>query len=294
MKPPAFAYAAPKTLDETLALLARHGEDAKVLAGGQSLVPLLNFRLARPELLIDVNRVTGLAGVRRVAGTLRIGALTRHAAVERSLLVTRHWPLLSEAIGCVAHAQIRNRGTIGGSVAHADPAAEIPVVLTALDARFHVASTRGRRVLDCGEMFVDQLQSGIALDELLTEIELPPMPQAAGSAWLEFARRHGDYALGGAGAVLSLDGAGRIASAAIALLGAGRVPLRASAAELGLRGAAPELPAFTQAAADAVRDIEPAGSIHGSSAYRRDLIGTLVRRALVTAAERAPRQEEPA
>jgi carbon-monoxide dehydrogenase medium subunit/6-hydroxypseudooxynicotine dehydrogenase subunit alpha len=287
VKPPAFDYESPASLDEALALLAERGADGKVLAGGQSLVPLLNFRLARPEVLIDVNGLQELSYLRREHGSLKIGALTRHAALERSHLAAEHWPLLVEAMGWVAHPQIRNRGTVGGSCAHADPAAELPVVLAALDARFRVRSTRGERMLSVAEMFVGQLEPGIEPDELLVEIEVPPQPSGTGAAFLEFARRHGDFALGGVAAMVELDAGGICRGARIALLGAGPTPLRPQEAEASLGGGRVDAASATEAAKLAVRDVAPTGDLHGSSSYRRDLIETLTRRALVAAGERA-------
>jgi CO/xanthine dehydrogenase FAD-binding subunit len=191
VKPAPFDYAAPSSLDEALSLL---GEDAKPLAGGQSLVPLLNFRLARPALLVDLNRVPGLAGIRRAGGVLRIGAMTRQAALERSTLVADGWPLLRDAVRHAGHPQTRNRGTVGGSVAHADPAAELPC---ALDARFHVRAARGARTLSADELFAGPLQTSLEPDELLVEIEVPPLPDGAPSGFAEHARTHGDFALAG-------------------------------------------------------------------------------------------------
>jgi len=192
VKPAPFDYVAPRTLDEALALL---GEDAKPLAGGQSLVPLLNFRLARPSLVVDLNGVTGLDRIRREGGSLRIGALVRQRALERSRLVAEHWRVLRAAVSHVAHPAIRNRGTVGGSVAHADPAAELPCALAALDARFHVRSQRGSRVLSHGELFVGPLQTALEPDELLVEIEVPAVPPGARQGFAEHARTHGDFAL---------------------------------------------------------------------------------------------------
>jgi carbon-monoxide dehydrogenase medium subunit/6-hydroxypseudooxynicotine dehydrogenase subunit alpha len=287
VKPPPFDYEAPESLAEALDLLAERGADGKVLAGGQSLVPLLNFRLARPEVLIDVNGLEELSYLRREEGTLRIGAMTRHAALERSRMAAEHWPLLTEAMGWVAHPQIRNRGTVGGSCAHADPAAELPVVMTALDARFHVRSTRGERVLSAAEMFVGQLEPGIESDELLVEIEVPPVAAGTGTAFVEFARRHGDFALGGVAAMVELDAEGICRGAAISLLGAGPTPLRPAEAEAALVGAPLDPTTATEAARLAVADASPTGDLHGSAEYRRDLIETLTRRALLAAGERA-------
>jgi carbon-monoxide dehydrogenase medium subunit/6-hydroxypseudooxynicotine dehydrogenase subunit alpha len=286
MKPPPFDYEAPRDLDAALGLLAERGGDGKVLAGGQSLVPLLNFRLARPDVLIDVNQLQELSYLRREGGRLRIGALTRQTQVERAPIVRAHWPLLGAALRFVAHPQIRNRGTVGGSVAHADPAAELPVALTALGARYHVRSTRGARTIAHDAMFRGQLETDVAEDELLCEVDVPALPAGAGCAFEEYARRNGDFALGGAAVVLAPDADGGCAHAAIALLGAASTPVRAIAAEAALVGRRVDEPAAREAAAEAVRDIKPTGDIHGTGGYRRDLIETLVRRAVVAAAGR--------
>jgi CO/xanthine dehydrogenase FAD-binding subunit len=286
VKPPQFEYHDPHALDEALALLSEHGEDAKLLAGGQSLVPLLNFRLTYPPHLIDLGRVPSLSYIRRQDGVLRIGAMTRQATLERSPLVSSHWPLLTEALGFVAHAQIRNRGTVGGSVAHADPAAELPVAFTALEATFHVQSRNGRRSIGCDEFFVTHLTTALEPHELLLEIEVPPVPERTGWAFTEYARRHGDFALGGAAALLTLeDGACR--RARIALLAAADTPLRAQAAESSLEGSALTEESAAEAARLAVAEINPTGDIHGGTEYRRHLIEGMVRRAIIKAAERA-------
>jgi CO/xanthine dehydrogenase FAD-binding subunit len=287
MKPAPFEYEDPRSLEEALALLAEHGEDAKVLAGGQSLVPLLNFRLARPERLIDINNVTELDFLGVEGEHLRIGALVRHSRLERSVEVAAALPLLRDAVRFVGHVQIRNRGTVGGSVAHADPAAELPVALTALDARFHVRSTRGERVLAAQELFVTHLTTTIEPDELLTEIAVPVPTAHTGAAFVEFSRRHGDFALGGAAVVLELDRTSAVARASVALLGAASTPLRAGEAERLLVGSAPEEQVAREAAARAVADIAPSGDIHGGREYRRSLIEALVRQAILAAGERA-------
>jgi CO/xanthine dehydrogenase FAD-binding subunit len=287
LKPSRFHYNDPRTVDEALALLREHGEDAKVLAGGQSLVPLLNFRLAAPERLVDINRIGELAQLERRDGVLRIGALTRHSAIERSALVARNWGLLSEAVRWVGHPQIRSRGTVGGSVAHADPAAELPVAFAALDARFRVRSTRGDRVIPWQEFFVTHLTTTIEPDELLVEIEVPAIPARTGWAFTEYARRHGDFGLGGAAVQLTIDDSGACRLASIALLAAAPTPVRATAAEQSLIGVRVDADAAASAARLAVADIQPAGDIHGSTTYRRHLIEALVRRGVVAAAARA-------
>src|SRR4051794_7835504 len=255
MKPAPFDYAAPRSLGEALALL---GDDSKALAGGQSLVPLLNFRLARPELIVDLNRVPSLAYLRRSGGVLHIGTLTRQAMLERSRLVERHWPLLAQAVSHAGHAQTRSRGTVGGSAAHADPTAELPVALTALNARFHLRSTRGLRTIAAGEFFVSTLTSAAEADELLVEIEVPPLPDGARTAFVEYAPTHGDFAVAGAAVVRAPD------TSAIALLGAATTPMRARAAEEALATGADA----REAAAVAAQEID--------DPWRRALTATLV------------------
>jgi CO/xanthine dehydrogenase FAD-binding subunit len=263
VKPPPFEYTRARSVDEALELL---GDEAKVLAGGQSLVPLLNFRLARPERLVDVAGLDDLAYLRRSDGALRIGAVTRQAMLERSALVAEGWPLLTQAVALVGHPQIRNRGTVGGSVAHADPAAELPVALAALDGRFHSRSRRGSRTLTAAELFRGPLTTALEEDELLLEIEIPPLPDGARTAFVEHARTHGDFAIAGA-AVVTAPG-----HAAVALLGAASVPVRATEAERALlEGAgAREVAALAAAAVEG---------------HRRALLEQLAREAIEAAME---------
>jgi CO/xanthine dehydrogenase FAD-binding subunit len=227
MKPAPFEYVAASCIEGALARL--RDEDAKALAGGQSLVPLLNFRLARPALLVDLNPIAELAYLRRSGGVLRIGALTRQATLERSAVVARGWPLLAQAVRMVGHPAIRSRGTVGGSVAHADPSAELPVALAALDASFHLRSAAGERTIGAADLFRGAMTTSIAADELLIEIEVPAVPPGARMAFVEHARTHGDFAIAGAALVLAPG-----EHAALALLGAGAVPIRAGAAERAL------------------------------------------------------------
>jgi CO/xanthine dehydrogenase FAD-binding subunit len=208
MKPPRFDYQAPRSLDEALALLATHGEEAKVLAGGQSLVPLLNFRLVRPGYLVDLNEIAGLDGIRVENGRLVIGAMTRQRAVETSALVREHCPLMADAMPQIGHVQIRNRGTVGGSLAHADPASELPAVVAALDGEVVLQSTRGRRVLKPEQFFAGYLTTTAAPDELLVEARVPVTPPRTGSAFVELSRRHRDFALVGVAATVTVDEAG--------------------------------------------------------------------------------------
>jgi CO/xanthine dehydrogenase FAD-binding subunit len=287
VKPPPFEYEAPVELDEALGMLAERGEDCKVLAGGQSLVPLLNFRLAAPACLVDINGVSELSFLRRRDGVLSVGAMTRQSVFERSELVARGWPLLIEATRHIAHRQIRNRGTVGGSVAHADPAAELPTVFTALGARYRARSARAERVIESPDLYLGPLTTALEPDELLTEVELRPLPDRTGSAFAEFSLRHGDFALGGAAAVLTLGSDGVCSAAALVLLGAASAPFRSSGAEAVLVGRRVDGEARAEAADAATRDIVPLGDIHGSSQYKRRIMRTLAARVIETAARRA-------
>ncbi len=287
MKPAQFEYDDPRTEEEALELLARHGDESKVIAGGQSLVPLMNFRLARPARLIDINRIDSLGHINREDGRLVIGAMARHTHLEHSAEVAQGWPLLTEAIGWVGHAQIRNRGTIGGSVAHADPAAELPAAFAALDASVHVRSKRGSRTVGWAEFFVSEFTTALAPDELVISIEVPPLAPGTGSAFVEYARRHGDFALGGAAVTVKLGADGRCDEATIALLSAGPAPVRAEAAEQQLRGATLDDAAIRAASAVAVKGLRPTTDLHGSTEYRIGLLRTMTERALAKAGQRA-------
>jgi len=287
MKPAQFEYDDPRTVDEALDLLARHGDDCKVLAGGQSLVPLMNFRLARPARLIDINGVGSLSHITPDNRRLVLGAMTRHTQLEHSKEVAERWPLLTEAIGWVGHSQIRNRGTIGGSVAHADPAAELPAAFAALDANFHLRSKRGSRVLSWKQFFVSEFTTALAADELVTAVEVPAQDPSTGTAFAEYARRHGDFALGGAAVTLKLGRDGRCEHATIALLSAGPAPVRAEAAERQLRGTKLDESSIRAASAEAVKGLHPTSDLHGSTEYRIGLLQTMTERALTKAAQRA-------
>jgi carbon-monoxide dehydrogenase medium subunit len=286
VKPAPFDYIAPRSLDEALGVLASSGGDAKILAGGQSLLPLLNMRLASPRRLVDLNRVPELAYIHEHDGGYAIGAMTRDSAVERDPSITRAVPLLAEAIGYVGHAAIRNRGTIGGSIAHADPSAELPAVALCLDARLTIQGPRGARTIGANDLFLGYLATSLEPDELLTEVWFPKAAPNTGRAWLEFARRHGDYAIVGIGVTLTTEREA-ISEARIVATGVGGMPVRATAAETILAGSPPE-PARTQAAIDALRGaIEPDTDVHATAAYRRHLAGVLLDRALTLAYARA-------
>lgn len=294
MKPPAFEYRAPESLEEALEILAERADEARPLAGGQSLVPAMNFRLAAPALLVDLNQIEELAYVRPSDGGIAIGAMTRQRAAERSPLVAERAPLLTETLPWVAHPQIRNRGTVGGSVAHADPAAELPAALVTLGARFRAAragSLEGRWI-EAADFFTGLFGTALEPGELLVEVEIPEAPPRTGWAFRELARRHGDYALVGVAAGVTLDEAGRCARARIALLSVGDGPVAARAAEAALGGETPTEAAIEAAAEAAAGEIDPPSDIHASANYRRHLARVLVRRALAAAAARA-RGEAP-
>jgi carbon-monoxide dehydrogenase medium subunit len=286
MKPPPFAYAAPRRVDQAVALLAEHRGDAKLLAGGQSLVPMLNFRLLEPTLLIDINGVAGLDAIAETPGGLSIGALVRHRALETSPVVAARLPIVPAAMAEVAHLPIRNRGTIGGSLSHADPAAELPLLTLLLEAEITAISARGRRTLAAGDFFAAALTTSLAPDELVTEIALPDLPAENGWGFVEFARRSGDFALAAVGTTVAIAG-GRCRAARIALGGVGPTPLRAGAAEALLRDAAPDAGAIAAAARAAAESAEPVTDLHASADYRRHLVEVLTRRALSEAVSRA-------
>lgn len=279
MKPPPFDYHAPTTLEEALELLARYGGEAKVLAGGQSLMPLLNFRLTRPAALVDLNRIAGLAYIREADGFLYLGAMTRQRAIELSPLVRQRTPLLAEATRWVGHLPIRTRGTIGGSLAHADPAAEYPAVLTALDGVVVVRGPRGERLLGASELFQSYLTTSLAPDEILTEVRLPVISSGAGVAFEEFARRHGDFAIVGIAAVVVAEGED-CRQARLAAAGVGPTPIRLRAAEEVLERQGLSDAAIAAAAARASELVEPDSDLHASADYRRHLTRVLTARAL--------------
>ena len=287
MKPPVFEYHDPATVEEALDLLRRYGDDAKVLAGGQSLMPMLNFRLARPAHLVDVNRVAGLAGIVRSADTLTIGAMVRQRTLERSSEI-HHWcPLVRRVLELVGHPQIRNRGTLGGSLAHADPAAELPALALALDARLVLRRSGGRRVVAAQDFFVAQLTTAARPDELLVEVELPARPEI-GYGVHEVAMRHGDFALGGVITALTFGSGPRIVTARVVAFGVADRPIRIERAEAALVGASPSEQARAEAAALVAQAVDPPSDIHASAAYRRRLSGELARRALADSMAAAP------
>jgi aerobic carbon-monoxide dehydrogenase medium subunit len=286
VKPPPFEYHAVSSVDEAVALLAEHGEEAKVLAGGQSLVPLLALRLARPAHLIDINGVDALTSLANGDG-LNVGSLVRQRVAERSDRVAAANPLLVRALGLIGHTAIRNRGTIGGSIAHADPAAELPTVLVALDGEVEARSTRGVRSIPAADFFQGFLTTSLEPDELLTAVRFPAWAAGTGWSFQEFSRRSGDFAIAGVAAALRLDRNGMVADARIALSGVGPTPVRASKAEAALAGQQPSDATWAAAAEDATAGLDPPSDIHGSAAYRRHLAAAMTRRALREAHDRA-------
>src|SRR5262245_45476502 len=288
MKPAPFKYIAARSLAQALAAKAEHGEDARFLAGGQSLVPAMNFRLAQPAVLIDINPLAELAGIARAdASNVRIGALTRYSALERDPVVVRDLSLVAEALPEIAHPQIRNRGTIGGNLANADPASELPAIVLALDGRLRAQSSKGERWIAAEDFFVGALTTALAADELLAEIELPVMLPGTGVAFLETSRRRGEFALIGVAAVIGL-GLGAVCIAArLAYCGAGDKPILAREAAQALVGTRVADADIAQAAALAQRAVDPHGNVHASKDFQRHLAGVLTRRALTTAAARA-------
>ncbi|HSG25445.1 MAG TPA: xanthine dehydrogenase family protein subunit M [Anaerolineales bacterium] len=288
MKPAAFEYLSPTTLAEVMASKAEHGDEAKPLAGGQSLIPAMNFRVSQPTILIDLNKLNDLRYIRTQDGELRIGAMTVQAEVARSPLVQESQPLIYETMPNIAHPQIRNRGTFGGSLAHADPASELPVIATALNARFKAESQRGERWIPADEFFITMFTTALEPDEILTEIAFPSFPQSTGYAFLEVARRAGDYAMAGLAAVVTLDEQSVCQSARLVYLNVGDKAMDATGAAALLVGEKPTSQVFEAAAQKASQEeIDPFGSVHATPEYQRHLSRVLTSRALQTAFARA-------
>ena len=282
MKPGSFGYHAPERIDEAVGLLAEHGSEAKPLAGGQSLVPMLSLRLARFEHLVDLNRIEALTGIARANGHLRIGAMTRQAHAERSTVIATDVPLLALALPNIGHVQIRNRGTVGGSIAHADPASELPAVALALDAVMEATGPSGTRRIAARDFFTGTWETALQPDELLIAIEVPVPGAGSGAAVEEVARRHGDFALVGVAVQLRANGAA-IASGSIALFGVGSTPVRVAEAEAALVQGADAAEVGRLAAAG----IDPSDDIHASGVYRRSVAAVVVARAVARALQEA-------
>lgn len=289
MKPPPFEYSRPESLDEALQTLHEVGDNGKVLAGGQSLLPLLAFRMARPAHLTDITRLEGLKRVTLEAdGLLSIGALATHRMLETNSELAARCPAIGEAVSQIGHVAIRNRGTVGGSMVHADPAAEWPALALLFDTRFHVRSQSGERWVTADEMFVSYMTTALAPDELLVETQMQLPPADAGTAFVEVARRHGDFALAGAGSVVEIDD-GVVSSARISVMSAGLTPIRAAEAEQQLVGAEPNEELIVAAAKQVDSAIEPMEDVHGAAGYKRQLAKVVVKRAVQAAVGRAGR-----
>jgi CO/xanthine dehydrogenase FAD-binding subunit len=288
MKPAAFDYVLADSVESAVSALGAAGGDGKIIAGGQSLVPMLNFRLLRPSVLVDINRIPDLASIEDRGESIRVGALTRHVALETSPVIAKNFPVLQQAMTFVAHLAIRNRGTIGGSLSHADPAAELPMMSMLLDARLGIASANGRRIVAPADFFLGALTTDLGDDDLLTDIEFPKLPPNTGWGFEEIARRAGDFALACvATTVTTVDGA--ISEVRIAMMGVGQTAMRASEAEALLTGRDLTDQSLDEAVAAIRSAVEPNTDLHASSDYRRHLVGIIARRALVSAWDRARR-----
>lgn len=288
MKPPPFDYYAADCIEAAVQALADTVGAGKIIAGGQSLMPMLNFRLLRPSILIDINRIPDLSYVRDDGDEIRIGPLTRHRILETSDVIAKQFPVLHEAMGYVAHLAIRNRGTIGGSLSHADPAAELPMMSLLLDARLEVQSPSGRRTIEARDFFLGALTTALEDGDMLVEVRLPKLPEGAGWAFKEVARRSGDFALASVAVIMKSDG-DTISELRIGMMGVGETPMRATAAENILMGQRYSEAAMV-ATVDAIRAaVEPNTDLHASSDYRRHLVGILAQQALAKAWDRSRR-----
>ncbi|HUP76848.1 MAG TPA: xanthine dehydrogenase family protein subunit M [Acidimicrobiales bacterium] len=287
MKSPPFEYFAPRSLDEALALLHEHGDEAKVLAGGQSLIPILALRLAHPAVLVDIGGIDTLGEIAR-NGSLTIGASVTQRRAERSAEVAAASALLAETLPQIAHPQIRNRGTVGGSLAHADPAAELPAVMLALDAVMTIRGPGGTRSVAAADFFRSYLETAVGVDEMLVDVRVPiPSATGVGSSFQEISRRHGDFALAGAATQVELDTDGRVRRASIAFCGVASTPVRAGAATAALVGRVLDKPTIDEIARLAATDLDPPSDVHATGAYRKHIAGVLASRTLTVANERA-------
>jgi len=286
MKPAPFRYIAATSLEHALSLKAEHGDDAKFLAGGQSLIPTMNFRLARPAVLIDINEIRDLAGIRPSAAATRVGPLTRYRALQRDAAFARLFPLIGEALPHIAHPQIRNRGTIGGNLSHADPASELPAIALALGARFHVRTATQQRWIAAADFFVSALTTDLKPDEMLVEIELPSPKPRTSCCFMEIARRRGDFAIVGVAATMTLGEQDECTHVRLSFCGVGETPVDASSAADVLVGSVPSEDAIRDVAATVQTMIAPSGSVHATVDYQRHIAGVLTERALQTAYQR--------
>jgi len=288
MKPAPFEYHVPDLLEQALDLMHQHAGEAKILAGGQSLVPAMNFRVVQPSVLIDLNRVAELSFIRQEGETIRVGAMTRERHLEFDSSIAKHIPLLTEATPFIAHPQIRNRGTIGGSIVNADPAAELPVLMLALNARLKAKNVSGERWIDARDFFTGMFSTALEPDEILVEIELPFMPQRTGWSFIEVAPRAGDYALMGVAALVTLDENGKCRQAKLVYLNAGEGPMDAKEAVKRLEGETLNETLIESAAVHASeKEINPFGNVHTSPEFQRHLANVLTKNALKQSMQRA-------
>lgn len=286
MKPASFNYTVADSIESAVAALGAAAGDGKIIAGGQSLVPMLNFRLLRPSVLVDINRIPNMNLIEDCGDFVRVGATTRHVSLEKSEVISRHFPVLQEAMSYVAHLAIRNRGTIGGSLSHADPAAELPMLTLLLNARFGIASGKGRRTVSPADFLVGALTTDLGEDELLTDIEFPKLPPNTGWGFEEVARRSGDFALASVAATITA-GNGVVSEVRIGMMGVGETAMRATEAETVLTGQKWATQILDEAVESIRSAVEPNTDLHASADYRRHLVGVLARRALVSAWDRA-------
>ena len=287
MIPPAFEYLRPKTLPEAVAMLQQHGDDAKILSGGQSLIPMMKLRLARPSHLIDINRVTGLSYIKEEGGFLKIGGLTREADLEASDLIRKKYPLLLDTATVIADPQVRNMATVGGNLAHGDPANDHPATMMALRAQVVATGAKGERVIPIDDFFVTLFTTALQHDEILTEIRVPVPPPKSSGAYFKLERKVGDFATAATAVQFTLDDKGTVQQIGIGLTNAGPTPIRAKSAEDALRGKKPDAALISQASQLAMDAADPSADLRGPAEYKKGLIKELTKRALTRALERA-------
>lgn len=287
MIPPAFQYLRPKSIPEAVSLLQQHGDEAKILSGGQSLIPMMKLRLARPGYIIDINRISGLDYIREEGGFLKIGGLTREAEIEASPVVRSKYPILLDTARVIADPQVRNLATVGGNLAHGDPANDHPATMVALGASVVATGAKGERVIPIEQFFVSLFTTALKQDEILTEIRIPVPPARSGGAYFKLERKVGDFATAAVAVHLTLDGAGAVQKAGIGLTNVGPTPIKAKEAEEFLRGKKPDAATIAQAAQLAANASQPSSDLRGPAEYKKGLVKELTKRALSRAAERA-------
>jgi carbon-monoxide dehydrogenase medium subunit len=287
MIPPAFEYLRPKSIPEAITLLQQHGDEAKLLSGGQSLIPMMKLRLARPGFLIDINSIAGISYIKEEGGFLKIGGLTREAELEASPLVRSKYPLLTDTAAVIADPQVRNLATVGGNLAHGDPANDHPATMIAFGAQVVATGAKGERVVPIEDFFVTLFTTALTHDEILTEIRIPVPPPKSGGAYFKVERKVGDFATAAAAVQLTLDGAGAVQKVGIGLTNVGPTPIKARKAEDFLRGKKPDAAALAQAAQLASEQAQPGSDLRGPAEYKKGLVKELTKRALSRAVERA-------